>query len=139
MQVETKIEIDAAPETVWAVMTDVARWPEWTTSVERAERLDDGPLSVGSRARLKQPKFPPVVWEVTELEPGRSFSWTAKNIGLTSVGEHRIAPHASQGVTVTLSLRQHGPLAPLLAALTSKLTRHYVEAEAQGLKRRSEA
>ena len=139
MRVETTIEIDAPPETVWAVMTDVARWPEWTTSVERAERLDDGPLGVGSRARLKQPKFPPVVWEVTELEPGRSFSWTAKNVGVTSVGEHRIAPHPNHGVTVTLSLRQEGPLAPVLTALTSKLTRRYVEAEAHGLKRRSEA
>ena len=79
------------------------------------------------------------MWEVTDLDPGRSFSWTAKNVGVTSVGEHRIAPHANHGATVTLSLRQQGPLAPVLAALTSKLTRRYVEAEAQGLKRRSEA
>ena len=139
MHVETAIEIDAPPREVWAVMTDVERWPEWTTSVERAERLDDGPLRVGSRARLKQPRFPPVVWEVTDLEPVRSFSWTAKNVGVTSVGEHRITPQASGGATVNLSLRQQGPLAPLLAILTSKLTRRYVEAEAQGLKRRCEA
>ncbi len=92
MYVETAVQIDAPPEHVWAVMSDVERWPEWTTSVERAERLDEGALRVGSRARLKQPRFPPVVWEVTELEPGRSFSWTAKNVGVTSIGEHRIAP-----------------------------------------------
>jgi uncharacterized membrane protein len=139
MQVETTIEIDAPPELVWAVMTDVERWPEWTTSVERAERLDDGPLRIGSRARLKQPRFPAVIWEVTDLQPGRSFAWTATNVGVTSIGEHRIVPHAARGVSVTLSLRQQGPLAPLLAALTGKVTRRYVEAEAQGLKRRSEA
>jgi uncharacterized membrane protein len=139
MQVETTIEIDAPPELVWAVMTDVERWPEWTTSVERAERLDDGPLRIGSRARLKQPRFPAVIWEVTDLQPGRSFAWTATNVGVTSIGEHRIVPQAARGVSVTLSLRQQGPLAPLLAALTGKVTRRYVEAEAQGLKRRSEA
>ena len=139
MHVETAVEIDASPEKVWAVMTDVERWPEWTASVDRAERLDDGPLRVGSRARLKQPGFPPVVWEVTALEPGRSFSWTAKNVGITSTGEHRISPHASGRVMVNLSLRQQGRLAPLLAAFTSKLTRRYVETEAQGLKRRCEA
>ena len=138
MQVETKVEIEAQPERVWEVMTDVESWPQWTASVERAERLDDGPLRVGSRARLKQPKFPPVVWTVTELDSGTSFSWTAKNVGLTSIAEHRIVPGMSGGVTVKLSLRQEGPLAALLALLTSKLTRRYVETEAQGLKRRCE-
>jgi uncharacterized membrane protein len=138
MQVETVVDIDAPPERVWQIMSDVERWPEWTASVERAERLDEGPLSVGSRARLKQPKFPPVVWEVTDLQPGRSFSWTAKNVGVTSVGRHEIAPRGDSGSRVALSLRQEGPLAPLLALLTSKLTRRYVETEAQGLKRRCE-
>ena len=57
MQFETTVQIDASPQSVWEVMTDVERWPEWTTSVQRVERLDDGPLRVGSRARLKQPKF----------------------------------------------------------------------------------
>ena len=138
MHVETAVEIDAPPERVWEIMSDVERWPEWTASVERAQRLDDGPLRLGSRARLKQPKFPPVVWEVTDLEPGRSFSWTARSAGVTSVGHHRIAPGAAGAVTVTLRLDQEGPLAPLLAFFTSKLTRRYVEAEAQGLKRRCE-
>ncbi|MCA1675012.1 MAG: SRPBCC family protein [Actinobacteria bacterium] len=138
MHVETAVEIDAGPERVWEVMTDVERWPEWTTSVERAERLDDGRLQGGSRTRLKQPRFPPVVWTVTELDPGRSFSWTAGNVGVTSIGEHRVVPGASGGVTVNLSLRQEGPLAAFLALFTSELTRRYVETEAQGLKRRCE-
>jgi uncharacterized membrane protein len=138
MDVETAVEVVAPPDKVWAVMTDVERWPEWTTSVERAERLDDGPLRVGSRARLKQPRFPPIVWTVTDLEPGWSFAWTAKNVGITSVGEHRIALEASGGVKVSLSLHQHGPLAPLLALFTSRLTQRYVNTEAQGLKRRCE-
>ena len=80
-----------------------------------------------------------MVWEVTDLEPGRSFSWVAKNVGLTSIGEHRIAPRTTGGVTVNLSLRQQGPMAPVLALFTNKLTRRYVETEAQGLKRRCEA
>lgn len=139
MRVETTVDIDAPAERVWEVMADVERWPEWTASVVRAERLDDGPLRLGSRARLKQPRFPPVLWEVTELEPGRSFAWTAKNVGLTSVGRHRVVARRDGGATVTLTLEQEGPLAPLLALLTAKLTRRYVDTEAQGLKRRCEA
>jgi hypothetical protein len=60
-------------------------------------------------------------------------------VGVTSIGEHRIAPHETGDVTVNLGLRQEGPLAPVLALFTSKLTRRYVETEAQGLKRRCEA
>jgi uncharacterized membrane protein len=131
MRVETTLDIDAPAERVWEVMADVERWPEWTASVERAERLDDGPLRLGSRARLKQPRFPPVVWEVTELEPGRSFAWTAKNVGLTSVGRHRVVARGEGGATVTLTLEQEGPMAPLLALLTGKLTRRYVDTEAR--------
>jgi uncharacterized membrane protein len=139
MQVETTVEIDAPPERVWEVMTDIERWPEWTASVERVERLDDGPLRLGSRARLKQPRFPSVVWEVTDLERGRSFTWTARNVGVTSIGAHRIVPGATGRVTVNLSLRQEGPVAPVLALFTGKLTRRYIQTEAQGLKRRCEA
>jgi len=32
------------------------------------ERLDDGPITLGSRARVKQPGQRPAVWTVTELE-----------------------------------------------------------------------
>ena len=138
MRIETTVEIDAPPERVWEVMSDVERWPQWTASVARAQRLDDGPFRMGSRARLKQPKFPPAVWEVTDIEPGRSFSWTNKSVGLTSVGHHRVVPRAGGGATVTLALHQSGPLAPLLGLLTGKLSRRYVETEAQGLKGRCE-
>jgi uncharacterized protein YndB with AHSA1/START domain len=134
---EFAVEIDAAPDEVWRVLTDVERWPEWTPSMTRVERLDPGPFQVGSTARIKQPKFPAAVWRVNELEPGQSFSWTARGGGMTALGTHRITPR-SDGVEVTLSIRQTGPLAWLAALVTSRLTRRYVQIEADGLKRRCE-
>jgi uncharacterized membrane protein len=134
---EFAVEIDAAPDEVWRVLTDVERWPEWTPSMTRVERLDPGPFQVGSTARIKQPKFPAVVWRVTDLEPGQSFSWTATGGGMTALGTHRITLR-SDGVEVTLSIRQTGPLAWLAALVTSRLTRRYVQIEADGLKRRCE-
>jgi uncharacterized membrane protein len=70
-------QIAAAPEVVWAVLVDIDRWPTWTQSVRSAQRLDDGPLAVGSRARLKQPGMPTMVWEVTDLTAPTEFTWRA--------------------------------------------------------------
>ena len=39
------------------MLSDVERWSEWTSTVTPAKRLDDGPLGVGSQARIEQPKI----------------------------------------------------------------------------------
>lgn len=136
---ETSINIAATTDKVWSAIEDVERWPRWTASMTSVERLDRGPLARGSRARVRQPKLPPVVWTVSDLEPGRSFTWTARNPGVTSVAHHQLSPGPGNTVTVRLSVRQTGPLSPLLGLLASGLTRRYVNMEAEGLKRYCEA
>ena len=53
MDIERVIDIGASREKVWTVMTDVARWPEWTASVTSVEPLGGGPFDVGSRVRIR--------------------------------------------------------------------------------------
>lgn len=130
--------VDAPPAAVWGVLADVERWPEWTDSVTAAELVTGGPLSLGSRVRLRQPRLPTVVWTVDELAPGTSFSWRAGGPGIASRGEHRVEP-AGGGSRVTLTFSQTGPLSGLLDALTGRLVARYVRMEADGLKRRAEA
>ena len=138
MQYEQQIDIDADPERVWGVLSDVERWPEWTESMTSVERLDAGPLAVGSKALVKQPRLRPAEMRVTSLEPGRSFEWQNSAPGVTTVGDHRIEPRAGGGSTVKLVLRQTGFAAPVIRLLFGGLIRRYVEMEAHGLKRRSE-
>lgn len=139
MQYETSVDIDAALGEVWAVVTDVERWPEWTASMTRVQRLDSGAFGVGSTVRITQPRIPAMVWQVTGLTPERSFTWETKSGGVTAIADHRLTANASNGVTATLAIRQRGFLAPLVGLLTLTLTRRYVQMEAQGLKRRCEA
>lgn len=139
MNFERVIDIAAPRQQVWVAMTDVERWPEWTASVTSVERLDRAPFSVGSRARIRQPRLPVVIWTVTALEPGRYFEWQSAAPGLMTVAGHRVDAAGDHASRVTLSLTWSGPLAPVIRLLFGKLSRRYVEMEAQGLKRRCEA
>lgn len=139
MRYETSVEIEATPELIWPVLIDVERWPEWTPSMRRVERVDEGEFGVDSRVRIKQPRLPAVIWRVTAFEPGRSFSWIARGAGMTTVADHRLAAGPTGATVVTLSIHQSGPLAPVLALFTERLTKRYVLMEAGGLKARSEA
>ena len=136
--IERVIDVAAPPERVWAAMSDVERWPEWTASVTSVERLDRAPFGVGSRARVRQPRFPAAVWTVTALEPGRAFAWRSTAPGLRSVAGHRVDAAGEQSSRVALSVAWSGPLAPAVRLLFGRLSRRYVELEAQGLKRRCE-
>jgi uncharacterized membrane protein len=140
MNIERTIEISAPPERIWTIMSDVARWPEWTPSVTSVEVLDDGPFRVSMRARVKQPRFPAAVWTVTVIDPGRRFTWESVVPGLTSIGDHRIEVRGTSSVTrVTLTLTWRGWMTPLIRLVFGRLSRRYVQMEAESLKRRSEA
>jgi uncharacterized protein YndB with AHSA1/START domain len=132
---ETKRHLAAPAPRVWEVLFDVARWPEWTPTIHSVERLDAGPLVVGSRVRIRQPKLPQAVWEVTEVVEGRSFTWQAKGPGMTSIGRHEVVPDAT-GSTVSLSIEQVGPMGAVAALVWRRLTQRYVDLEAESLDER---
>ena len=133
-----QVEIHAPAERVWAVLADVERWPLWTASISRVNLYTGAPIEVGSRAIVKQPRFPTAQWIVTDVESGRGFTWVSIGPGLTVTGDHRIEP-IEGGCRVTLTLTYEGLLARLIMRLTRGITARYVEMEAAGLKARSEA
>lgn len=130
-------EIAAPAERVWQVMSDTKRWHEWTPSVTRVKRLEEGPLAVGSRAVIRQPKFPPALWKVIAIEPGRSFTWVSVAPGLRVIGHHSVEP-MNAGSRATLSLELQGILGGAWGRMTRNITERYLTFEAGGLKARSE-
>lgn len=127
------VTIAAPPETVWAVVVDVERWPERIPTVDAVERLDDGPLAVGSRTRLQQPRLSPAVWTVTDLVDGSSYTWESSSPGVTITASHVVEPHPD-GSRLTLALTVSGPLSGVGWLMTRSLTERYVETEAASIK-----
>ena len=88
---------------------------------------------------MQQPRLPTVVWQVDELEQDRSFVWSSRSAGVTTVASHRITPSGGDRVTAVLMLDQSGGLAPNIGLLSGRLVRRYLDMEANGLKSRGES
>jgi len=132
MHTEVSFAVGAPADRVWAIVSDVERWPTWTASMRQV--VLDGPLEVGAVAKIRQPRLPPTAWTVTEVVPGRSFAWESKAPGSLAVGEHEVTPTGETACEVRLMLDQTGPVGSLVGRLYRSLTRRYVQLEADGLR-----
>jgi uncharacterized membrane protein len=132
------VDIQAPAERVWAVMSDFERWPEWTPTVTSIRRLGNGPIGPGSRLMIRQPKLPPAMWKLTEIEEGRRFVWVTTSPGVSVVARHWVEAVEGGGSRATLSIEFCGVLGGLVGRMTAKLNQRYLRLEAAGLKKRSE-
>jgi uncharacterized membrane protein len=126
-------EIDVPPQVVWSVIADVEHWPKWTVTVSRVKLLTPGPLQIGSRVRIHQPKLPAANWRVTELSSGRAFTLVSFAPGVRVAAQHSLEATAT-GCRVTLSISYEGVFGPWLARWTRTLNERYLAMEANGLK-----
>ncbi|MDH4117359.1 MAG: SRPBCC family protein [Acidimicrobiia bacterium] len=138
MRYEHSIEINAPAETVWDLTLDVEGLPELTPTVTRAQRLDSGPMRVGSQARLKQPAQSERVWTVTVCDAPSHFEWTSKMGPMSFVGGHHIEATPS-GCRNTLRIDLTGPGSGLFGRLIGSQIRKAIATENAGFKRVAEA
>ena len=140
-RVARSIDIAASPDAVWTVLADVEHWPRWASRFERLERLEAGPLAMGSTVRCKTTDRQATSdWTVTEYVDGRSFTWTsALAPGLRVTGGHVVAAKGD-GAKAEFWLEATGVLGALLAPLLRRriFSRNTTSA-AEGLKQFMEA
>lgn len=94
LRVETVV--DAAPDQVWATLTDFSRMPDWSPELVKMVPLKRGGLRVG-QWYLGVNRRKAVVWPtrsvVAEVEPGKVVSWDTRSSGARWIWE--LAPEGS--------------------------------------------
>jgi hypothetical protein len=115
--IQAEVEIDAVPSRVWAILSDVSRYPEWNPFV----RQWDGELRVGNRVSIRLQGhggrvygFRPVLRVV---DPEREIRWLGKlGPGGFFDGEHslRVEPLGTGRTRFVQSERFSGILVPFL-------------------------
>ena len=89
-ELRAEIDIDADPDSVWAVLMDFETYPEWNPFIQPIE----GSQAVGATLRLRiQPpdgRGMTLTPHVTVIEPGRAFGWLG-SLGIRHIfdGAHR--------------------------------------------------
>lgn len=129
MRYETSSTTAAEPSRLWAVVTDVERWPEWIDVYEEVRRTSPGPLAVGATAHVKQKGLAAGDWTVTELDEGQMFVWESRQPGARIVGRHVVSAEPSGGSRLTLQLEMTGWASGITGLLLGKKARSYVDRE----------
>ena len=137
MNVGATVDIQAEPSRVWEIFADPQHWPEWTPSVTSIEPLDGPRIEVGHRFRIKQPRLPALIWEVTETDARRSWTWVVRRPGAVTSATHVVEASGS-GTRVTQVIDQRGLIGAPVGWLMRRMTVRYLELEGNGLKAASE-
>ena len=139
MRFEKSIDIDAAQERVWDVLSAIEAWPQRIETVDTVELLTPAPITKGSRVRLKQPKLPEGIWDITVWDAPSYFEWMQKTGGMTTVAGHRLEALGDARARLTLTLDMRGFLVPVIGVFYKGLTNRYMNLEADGMKRAAES
>ena len=138
MEWTDSILIGASADVVWRLTIGVTDWPSFNPTMQKVERLDTGPVEVGSTARIKQPGQKPAVWTVTVVEPGRLFAWQTRRLGLVMTGSH-LVESVGDSCRNTLTLEVSGPVARPFGAFFGLAVRRSLQTENASFKSEAES
>lgn len=110
----SEIEIAAAPETVWDVLTEIDRWPSWNPDIKSMSM--QGPVAPGSVFRWKAGPGT-ITSTIRRVEPTQLIAWTGKTFGIEAIHFYRLDPRDGKDVRADgrvvrgTSRPTHAPLA----------------------------
>ena len=129
---QTEIVINASPEKVWDILTDLDAFADWNPFAQRAS----GKVEVGQRLNvyLKPPNGMGMTVKpsVKMAEPAKEFRWLGRFLipGVFD-GEHyfRLEPADNGGTRFVHGEKFRGILVPLMGGIISKAVKGFEETQ----------
>jgi carbon monoxide dehydrogenase subunit G len=145
VKVDIENRIARPPSVVFDALIDVERYPLWliASGIVRVERLDPGPLAVGSRLRISQTvagRSTVLDGNVTVLTPGSAFGLRGKDKdGVTIEIDATLAPDG-EATRLRWSLQLKLPLRfRVFESMVSPQAQRAAALDLEALKRRLES
>ena len=135
-EVSVSVDVPAAPETVWSVLTDTDAYPQWNTLLSVR-----GEFAVGETVavRLSVPGLPtvPISPEITVVEPERALRWRSRLFGIEADHAFLLEPLDDGGTRFVQTERFSGAMAgPVLNQFERRIRRGFEQMNV-GLRRRA--
>lgn len=130
-----RLVIEASPEIVWKIHTDVNAWSQWQRSISSARTV--APLAVGSSFRWRSGGLI-ITATVHTLEPNRRMSWTGKSLG-TQASHTWVLEAQNGGTLVTTEESMAGWLVSLLKLLAPTFLDRSLDVWLHDLKNKAES
>jgi uncharacterized protein YndB with AHSA1/START domain len=143
--VEIESRIGRSPADVFAELSAIERFPDWlvASGIVRVERLDGGPLAVGSRVRIAQTvggRSTVLDGTITKLEPARAFGLRGRDADGVSIEIDATISPDEPGTRLRWSLRIGLPLRfRMFESMVAPQVRRAAMLDLEALKRRLES
>src|SRR3954470_18574322 len=115
--VEHKIDVPAAPHTIWSLFCDVPAWTQWNPGIERIEI--EGPFHAGTWFNMKPPEQDIVRSKLVDVRENEYFIDETRVEDLVVTVTHRIETIDAQHSRVIYSVEAVGPNAAEIGSAVS--------------------
>lgn len=130
----SEIEVAAAPEVAWNVLTAIGRWPSWNPAVKSIS-FEEG-IGEGSEFRWKAGPGT-ITSTIQDVDPPRRIVWTGSTFRIRAIHVHTFEPRAG-GTLVRTEESYDGLVARLFHRRLQKTLDTALDNELQHLKAEAE-
>ncbi len=124
------IEIKANPETIWDMIANIKKWPNWNPDVKNASL--EGEVIKGSKFKWKAQSVT-ISSVFQEVDRPRFLGWTGKTMGIKAV--HIWKLELKNGKTIaTTEESWEGPLTHLTSGRTQNMLQKSIDSSLKYLK-----